>query len=165
MMVSLIVAYSKNRAIGLDNKMLWRLSDDFKNYKKITMGHCLLMGRKTFESIGKPLPGRTSIVITRNRDYIVPEGVHITHSLEQAIDLAKNLGETECFINGGGEIYRQSLPLVERVYVTDVDCVISKADAYFPDVDFSKWRKTSGFDFIKDDKNQYDWSFSIFEKV
>ena len=100
MIVSVIVAYSKNLAIGLDNKMLWRLSDDFKNYKKITTGHCLVMGRKTFESIGKPLPNRTSIIITRNTDYQAPEGCYIVHSLEEGIAKAKELGETECFING-----------------------------------------------------------------
>jgi dihydrofolate reductase len=164
MIISLIVAFSKNKAIGLDNKMLWRLSDDFKNYKKITMGHSLIMGRKTFESIGKPLPGRTSIIITRNKDYSAPEGVHVTYSLEEAIDLAKSLGETECFINGGGEIYKQSLSLVDRAYITTVDCVIAKADAFFPETDFKDWKESDSFKFSKDDKNEYDWSFAVYNK-
>ena len=162
MIISLIVAFSKNRAIGLDNKMLWRLSDDFKNYKKITMGHCLIMGRKTFESIGKPLPGRTSIIITRNKSYQAPERVHITHSLDEAINLAKTLGDEECFINGGGEIYKQSLDLIDKVYLTRVDCEIKHADAFFPEIDFSSWSKIGGFDFSADEKNDHNWSFSTY---
>lgn len=164
MIVSLIVAYSKNMAIGLDNKMLWHLSDDFKNYKKVTMGHSLIMGRKTFESIGKPLPGRTSILITRNKNYRAPDGVYITHSLKEAIELAKSLGDSECFINGGGEIYKESLPFVDKLYLTEVDCTIEKADAFFPEVDLLKWNKVDGFKFSKDSKNEYDWSFSLYEK-
>ena len=164
MIISAIVAYSKNLAIGFDNKMLWRLSDDFKNYKKITTGHSLVMGRKTFESIGKPLPGRTSIVISRNRKYKVPEGVYLVHSLDEAIECAKGLGETECFINGGAEIYNASKDKISRAYITKVDCVIKQADAFFPEVDFSSWIEKETFKFEQDEKNQYDWSFHLYEK-
>lgn len=164
MIISLIVAYSKNRAIGLDNKMLWHLSDDFKNYKKITTGHCLVMGRKTFESIGKPLPNRTSIIITRNTEYKAPEGCYVVYSLEEALDTAKKLGETECFINGGAQIYEQSLEYVTRAYITDVDCEIEKADTYFPNVDFTAWEKIESFEHPKDEKNEYPWTFNLYER-
>ena len=164
MKVSIIVAHSENLAIGLDNKMLWRLSDDFKNYKKITMGHCLVMGRKTFESIGKPLPGRTSIVISRNKSYSVPDEVVLVHSLEDALKHAESIGETNCFINGGGEIYKQSIPHLTDAHITFVHTEISKADAFLPQIDLSLWNKKETFDFNKDEKNQYNWTYTHFEK-
>lgn len=165
MIISTIVAYAKNHAIGLDNQMLWRLSDDFKNYKKITTGHCLLMGRKTFESIGKPLPNRTSIIITRNLEYKAPTGCFTVHSLEAGINLAISLGETECFINGGAEIYSLAMPLVTRAYITEVDCEISKADAFFPKIDFNSWNLKESFTHPKDEKNEFSFTFSLYEKV
>lgn len=164
MIISVIVAYSKNYAIGLENKMLWHLSDDFKNYKKVTTGHCLLMGRKTFESIGKPLPNRISIIITRNLDYSAPEGCYIVHSLEEGITKAKALGETECFINGGAQIYEQSIPLINKAYITDVDCEIKNADTFFPKINFDSWKKVDSFCHHKDDKNEYSWTFNVYEK-
>lgn len=164
MIISTIVAYAKNHAIGLDNKMLWHLSDDFKNYKKITTGHCLLMGRKTFESIGKPLPNRTSIIITRNQDYKAPTGCYIVHSLEEGFELAKSLGESECFINGGAEIYKQAMPKVTRAYITVVDCKIQKADAFFPAVDFSNWTLKESFTHPKDERNEFSFDFFLYEK-
>jgi dihydrofolate reductase len=164
MKVSLIVALSKNKAIGLNNRMLWRLRDDFKNYKKITMGHCLIMGRKTFESIGSPLPGRTSIVISRNKDYEVPEGVHLAESLEDALEVARLTGDDECFINGGGEIYSLALPLVTTAYITEVDTEIEKADAFFPEIDFSSWKEVDSFTHEKDKSNDHNWTFFKYEK-
>ena len=165
MITSLIVAYSKNMAIGLNNKMLWRLSDDFKNYKKMTTGHCLIMGRKTFESIGKPLPNRTSIIITRNKDYHADTSCYIVHSLDEAIQKAQLLGESEVFINGGGQIYKEALEIIDRLYITEVDCYISQADTFFPKIDFLKWEKKEGFFYKKDLKNEYNWSFSLYEKI
>ena len=164
MKISLIVAYSQNKAIGLNNRMLWRLRDDFKNYKKITMGHCLIMGRKTFESIGSPLPGRTSIVISRNKDYEVPEGVILTDSLEGALEVARLTGDDECFINGGGEIYSLALPHVTTAYITEVDTEIEKADAFFPKVDFSSWKEVDSFTHQKDKSNDHNWTFFKYEK-
>ena len=165
MIISVIVAYSKNLAIGLDNKMLWRLSDDFKNYKAITTGHCLIMGRKTYESIGKPLPNRTSIIITRNKDYRAPTGCYVVHCLEEGLKKAKDLGDTECFINGGAQIYAEAMPLVNRAYITTVDCSIKNADAYFPKIDFSKWSHIKSFKHIKDDKNEYSWEFNHYDRI
>jgi len=165
MIISVIVAYSKNQAIGLDNKMLWRLSDDFKNYKKITTGHCLIMGRKTFESIGKPLPNRTSIIVTRNKEYQAPENCYIVHSLEEGIEKARDLGDLECFINGGAQIYTEAMPKVNRAYITTVDCSIEKADAYFPTIDFTSWNEVSGFSHPKDEKNEYSWEFKQYERA
>lgn len=164
MIISVIVAYSKNYAIGLDNKMLWRLSDDFKNYKKITSGHCLVMGRKTFESIGKPLPNRTSIIITRNPAYSAPEGCFVVHSLEEGITKARELGETECFINGGAQIYKQSLPLINKAYITNVDCEIANADTFFPEIDFGLWKKIETFHHKRDERNDHSWTFNLYEK-
>ena len=164
MIISVIVAYSKNLAIGLDNKMLWRLSDDFKNYKKITTGHCLIMGRKTFESIGKPLPNRTSIIMTRDKGYQVPSGHYIVHSLEDGIKKAKELGETECFINGGAQIYKEAMSKINRAYITTVDCTIDKADAFFPNIDFSTWTEIETFSHLKDKKNEYSWKFNKYER-
>jgi dihydrofolate reductase len=164
MIISVIVAYSKNLAIGFDNKMLWRLSDDFKNYKKITTGHCLVMGRKTFESIGKPLPNRTSIIVTRNLNYKAPDGCFVSHSLEEGINKAKELGDTECFINGGAQIYKEAMALVNRAYITTVDCTIDKADAFFPTIDFSSWNLVHEFSHPKDEKNEYSWNFNQYEK-
>ncbi len=165
MIISAIVAVSKNMAIGLDNKMLWRLSDDFKNYKKITTGHCLIMGRKTFESIGRPLPNRTSIIITRNKDYQAPEGCFVVHSLEQGIEKARQLGDDECFINGGGQIYKEALPVIQRAYMTNVDCTIEKADAFFPKIDFTSWKLIESFSHPKDEKNEYSWEFNYYERA
>jgi dihydrofolate reductase len=165
MIISVIVAYSKNFAIGLDNKMLWRLSDDFKNYKKITTGHCLIMGRKTFESIGNPLPNRTSIILTRDKNYKVPTGHYVVHSLEDGIAKAKELGESECFINGGAQIYKEAMNKVNRAYITTVDCRIESADAFFPEVDFTTWNEIEGFTHSKDEKNEYSWEFKKYERT
>ena len=165
MIISVIVAYSKNYAIGLENKMLWRLSDDFKNYKKITTGHCLIMGRKTFESIGKPLPNRTSIILTRNKNYQIPEGHFVVHSLEDGLKKAKELGDTECFINGGAQVYEEAINIVNRAYITTVDCNIEKADAFFPKIDFSTWKEVEGFTHSKDEKNEYSWEFKKYERA
>lgn len=136
MMLSAIVAMASNRCIGRDNTLPWRLPADLKRFKQLTMGHTLIMGRKTYESIGRPLPGRTMIVVTRQRDY-APEGVRVVHSLEQALEQAG--GDDEAFIAGGADLYRQSMERVRRLYLTRIEREY-EGDAFFPEVDLSGWR-------------------------
>lgn len=157
MIISLMVAYAKNRVIGKDNQLLWRLSDDLKNFKRVTSGHHIVMGRKTYESIGRALPNRTNVVITRNTNFQAP-GCEVVHSLDEALKLAKINGETEVIITGGGEIYQQSLPLIDKAYITEVDCEI-EGDAFFPNSNFSEWKILNQIDWEKDEKNEYSWSF------
>ena len=139
--ISLIVAYGKNREIGKDNQLLWHIAEDLKNFKRLTVGHTLIMGRKTFESIGRALPKRQTIVLTRNHQFSAPD-VLTAHSVEQALELAKQSSEfnqEELFVAGGGEIYRLFLPLSNKLYLSAVDMEVEKADTYFPEVEFSGW--------------------------
>lgn len=135
--ISIIVAIAKNRAIGKDNKLLWHIPNDLRRFKEITTGHTVIMGRKTHESIGKPLPNRTNIIITRNNDYKA-DGCIICKSLEDAIKFSKERQESEAFIIGGGEIYNQAINLADKLYLTLVEGDF-EADTYFPDYsDFKK---------------------------
>ncbi len=136
MIVSMIVAYGKNWEIGLNNQMLWHISEDFKNFKKITSGHHILMGRKTFESIGKPLPNRTSLVLTRGE--FEHEGVHTFDDVQKAFNFAREAGEEELFIIGGANIYETLFPYVDKMYLSEVDYE-GEADAYLKEIDFSTW--------------------------
>ncbi|KKQ83416.1 MAG: Dihydrofolate reductase [Parcubacteria group bacterium GW2011_GWB1_38_8] len=129
--ISIIVARAKNGVIGGKNGLLWHISDDLKRFKELTMSHPIIMGRKTYDSIGKPLPGRTSFVVTRDTKLSIP-GCVICLSIEQAIEKASELNSEEIFVIGGEEIYKLALPIVDRLYVTEVDLDI-KGDAYFPD--------------------------------
>lgn len=135
MTLSAIVAMAANRCIGRDNTLPWRLPADLKRFKQLTMGHTLVMGRKTYESIGRPLPGRTTVVVTRQRDY-APEGVRVAHSLEQALALAPG---DEVFLAGGADLYRQAMGHVRRLYLTRIDRDY-EGDTFFPEVDLSGWR-------------------------
>ncbi len=134
MTLSAIVAMASNRCIGKDNALPWRLPADLKRFKQLTMGHALVMGRKTYESIGRPLPGRTMIVVTRQQDY-APEGVQVAHSLEQALGMAHG---DEVFLAGGADIYRQAMDRVRRLYLTRIDREY-EGDAFFPPLDLSAW--------------------------
>lgn len=165
MRISTIVAYDKNRAIGHSGNLPWEIKDDFENYKKITEGHCLIMGRKTYESNTQPIAGRTNIVITSNREYEVPKGTYVRHSVEDGIKLALELGDDECFINGGGEIYKAGMSHVTKAYITQVHCEINGADSFFPDVDFSTWENEDGFVHEKDERNQYKWEFKVYTRL
>jgi dihydrofolate reductase len=136
MTLSAIVAMASNRCIGKDNTLPWRLPADLKRFKQLTLGHTLVMGRKTYESIGRPLPGRTTLVVTRQRGY-APEGVRVAHSLEQALELAR--GDDEVFIAGGADLYRQALGQVRRLYLTRIEREYA-GDTFFPELDLSDWR-------------------------
>jgi dihydrofolate reductase len=139
MLVCLLVAVSKNGVIGRNNELLWRLPNDLKRFKTLTMGYPMIMGRKTFESIGKPLPGRTSIVITRSTDYSAA-GIRVGTSLSHALDIAREEGKENVFIVGGGEIYTQALEggVVDKIYLTRI-CADAEGDTFFEIPDTSDW--------------------------
>lgn len=137
-MISIIVAVAQNGVIGADNKLLWHISEDLQRFKRITTGHPVIMGRKTFESLGRPLPNRENVLITRRKDYS-PEGVRIAHSLEEAAGLFPS--DEEVFIIGGGEIYRQALDIADRLYLTIVKHDY-EGDTHFPPIDPARWRET-----------------------
>ena len=157
-MISIVVAVSENQVIGKDNKLLWRLSNDMKFFKNLTMGGVLIMGRKTFESIGKPLPGRTNIVITRQKDWKA-EQVIVSENIADAIKRGKEISE-HIFIIGGGEIYRQILDVADRIYLTRVHTSL-EGDTFFQDVDEGKWQLQDKQDYAADEKNEYAHSIEV----
>jgi len=136
--LSILVAMAKNRTIGLDNALPWRIPEDLKYFKALTMGHHIVMGRKTYDSIGRPLPGRTTVVVTRSRNLELP-GCTVAHSLEEAITACAG---NEIFIVGGAELYAQALPFAETLYVTEIQQEI-EGDAHFPEFDRSTWQETA----------------------
>lgn len=139
MTVTIIAALGRNRVIGKNNRMPWHISDDLKRFKTLTLGHPVIMGRKTYESLGRPLPGRDSIVVTHSPDFSAP-ACRVVHSVEAALAAAGGTGEV--FVIGGAEIYALALPLADRLQLTEVDAAID-GDAYFPDFDRSAWREVS----------------------
>jgi dihydrofolate reductase len=157
--VSIIAAMDKKRGIGVDNKLPWRLSADLKRFRDLTMGHHIIVGRKTFESIGKPLPGRRMIVVTRDSAYKA-EGCDVAYSVEDATRLARERGESEAFICGGAEIYAQSIAIVDRMYITFVDAEV-RADTFFPEFEELEWNEQESFYQPADEKNQYPFTFKL----
>jgi dihydrofolate reductase len=162
MIISTIVAVAKNNIIGRDNNIPWYLPADLKYFKKVTLDHHIIMGRKCFESIGRPLPKRTNIVITRNPFYVASNCL-VTNSVEEALTIARNNGEEEAFIIGGGQIYDMTQDYWDRIYLTDVDLEV-EGDIYFPEVDPEKWRLLSEEAHSADEKNEHDYTFKIFER-
>ncbi|REJ85183.1 MAG: dihydrofolate reductase [Bacteroidetes bacterium] len=160
-LVSVIVALSENNVVGVRNQLPWKLSADLKRVKALTMGHHILMGRKTFESIGKALPGRTNVVITRNEEYRA-EGCVMCKSLKEAINHASS--DTELFIFGGGEIFQEAIPLADKIYMTRVHTTI-QGDTYFPELNPEEWTVTESESFSADEKNEFDYSFITMERV
>ncbi len=157
MLVSLIVAMDRNRAIGLQNRVPWHLSADLQNFKRLTMGHHLVQGRRTYESIGRPLPGRWMVVLSRQRDYSAP-GCDVVHSLPEALDLARSRGENEVFIGGGAGVYQESLPLADQIYLTRVQAEVH-ADTYFPPFDGRRWRVVERVEHEADQRNEFPFVF------
>jgi len=162
MLISIVVAVSENGVIGKDNQLLWRLPDDLKRFKKLTLGHPIIMGRKTFDSIGKPLPGRTSIVITRNRNFSM-EDVIVVHNIEEAIEEAAKLETEETFIIGGGELYSSTLAIADRLYVTEVNTIIS-GDTYFNITNPDQWIETERTVHQADEKHKFEFNFVDYTK-
>ncbi len=163
MIISQMVAVAKDWAIGRDNDLIWKLSADLKLFKEKTMGHHMLMGRKNFESIGRALPGRTSVIVTRNPDFIIDGCITVT-SIEEGLELAKNNGETELFIIGGGEIYKQTLAQTDRIYLTIVDAEFPDADTHYPALNLSEWVSSEQYHASADEKNEYGFSFQLLNR-
>lgn len=160
-MITIVVAMGLNNEIGADNQLLWHLPKDLKHFKEITSGHPIVMGRKTYESIGKPLPNRTNIVVSRKKDWF-EEGVLIVGSIKEALKFAKKIDEN-IFVIGGGDIYKQTIDLADKLEVTQVNAKL-KADIFFPKIDSKVWHKSEETCVKKDDKHDYDFCFQTFTK-
>lgn len=156
-MIKIIVAMSENRVIGNNNELIWKLSSDLKRFKELTTGHPVVMGRKTYESIGRPLPNRRNIIITRNLEYQV-DGCETVSSLEEALLLTNN----NCFIIGGGEVYKQSLEIADKIYLTLVHKKF-EGDTTFPELG-KEWATIDCKDFESDEKNEYNYSFIEYDR-
>jgi dihydrofolate reductase len=159
MSISFILAMDTQQAIGKNNDLPWRLPADLAYFKKMTLNHPILMGRKTYESIGKPLPNRTNVIITQNRDYAV-EGCIVVHSVDEA--MAK-FTEEELFVIGGAEVFQLFMPVVDRMYITLIEQEFA-ADTFFPAFDVNEWQLISSEPGITDDKNPYTYSFLVYAK-
>ena len=160
MIISLIAAMSSNRVIGVNNTLPWKLSADLKRFKQLTMGHCLVMGRKTFESIGRPLPGRTTIVVTR-QDNFKSDGVIVAHSIDEALHAAS--GE-EVFITGGADLYKQTINLANRIYLTVIEKEF-QGDAFFPEFNPDDWKITFQEQHEPDDQSPYQFAFLNYDRI
>jgi dihydrofolate reductase len=159
-MLSIIVAVSENNVIGKDNDLIWKLPRDMKHFKETTTGHCIIMGRKTFESNGRPLPNRTNIIITRDKDFKA-EGCVVVHSLEDAIKEAKD--DSEAFIIGGGVIYELTMPIVDRIYLTKIHHSF-EGDTFFPELNMNEWNIIEERFFEPDEKNEYPFTILTLDK-
>ena len=151
---------AKNRVIGADDKIPWHLPNELKLFKSLTMGHHIVMGRKTYESIGRLLPGRTTVIVTRQPDYAVP-GAIVAHSVGDAIRACE--GDDEIFVIGGAELFRETLPAADRLYLTIVDAE-PEGDVFMPEIDMREWRETSAQSFASDEKHAHDYRFSIYDR-
>jgi dihydrofolate reductase len=162
MLLSQVVAAADNNAIGKNNQLLWTLPNDMKFFKNTTWGMPVIMGRKTYESLGKPLAGRTNIIITHKKDW-QPEGVFVVHDIQEAMVAAGGTDAKEAFIIGGGEIYRQTLPITQRVYLTRVHTTL-EGDTFFPGINETDWQLLSQLDFNADAKHAYAYSFQVWQR-
>lgn len=160
-MISIIVAVAKNGVIGDKNSLLWHLREDMIHFRTTTSGHPVVMGRKTYDSIGRPLPKRTNVVITRDTNLTI-EGCTMAHSLEGAVALFDK--SEEVFIIGGAQIYRQALPLADRIYLTVIDKEY-EGDTSFPEIDYSQWRECSREEFARGEEFEHPFSFITLERV
>lgn len=163
MIVSAIFAVSENNVIGKGNDLPWRMPADLKHFKNITMGHPVIMGRKSFDSIGRPLPGRHNIVVTRDRNFRA-EGVSVVHSLREAVEIAGADRPEEVFIIGGAQIYKKAFPYCDRLYMTRIHTE-TEGDVFLPEVDFSAWKLISEEKHLPDEKNIHDYTFRIYERI
>ncbi|MGV3627083.1 MAG: dihydrofolate reductase [Betaproteobacteria bacterium] len=159
--LSMIVAMAKNRIIGADGKIPWHLPNELQLFKSVTMGHHIIMGRKTYESINRLLPGRSTVIVTRQKNYTIP-GAKIAHTLDEAIALCA--GDSEIFVIGGGELYRAAMPKADRIYLTVVDAEPA-GDTLMPEFDAAQWRVHSTKCFGKDERHAHDYRFEIHDRV
>ena len=160
-MITIIAAIAENNALGKDNQLIWHLPADLKRFKQVTLNHHIIMGRKTFESLGKPLPNRTSIIITRNKDYKVADCI-VVNSLNKALEAAEK--DENPYILGGAEIYKQAIKIADKLDLTFIHHTFN-ADAFFPTIDPSIWKETSREDFKADENNKYNYSFVTYLKA
>ncbi len=160
-MTTIVVAMGEKNEIGNENQLLWHLPKDLKHFKELTSGHPVIMGRKTYESIGKPLPNRTNIVISGKKDWF-EEGILIVGSVKEALKFAKKIDE-DIFIIGGGTIYEQTIDFADKLEVTLVKTSL-EADTFFPKINGKKWKKANEICHERDEKNQYDFCFQTFER-
>ncbi|MEM7552025.1 MAG: dihydrofolate reductase [Bacteroidota bacterium] len=164
MIKTIVVAISDNGVIGKDNDLVWHMPADLKWFKQQTSGHHVIMGRKSFESLNKkPLPNRTHIIITRKEDYEVPDGVYVVNSLDEAYKIGEGKGLNEIIILGGGEIYKQSLPDIDKMIITEIKEAFD-GDTHFPKIDFSEWIEVFREDHKADERNPHDYSFVIYDR-
>lgn len=164
MQISMIVAQSNNRAIGRANALLWHLPADLKYFKQRTNGHCIVMGRKTFESIGRPLPNRTNIVLTHRTDW-QSDGVQVAHTWADVLQFVQQLQENELFIIGGGEIYAALLPHCQTIYLTEVDTIVNDADTFFPALNPTEWECVEREAHAADEKNPLPYAFTTWKRI
>ena len=162
MIISQIVAMTKNRVIGKDNKLPWHMPHDLAYFFTTTRGRHIIMGRKNFEANGKALPGRTNIVVTHQKRYAAP-GCVVVGSIKDALDFARQQGEKEAFIVGGGEFYRATLDITDRIYLTVIDAQI-EGDVFFPDFDLTEWNKIREEKHSADEKNPFDFTYFVYER-
>ena len=164
MILSHLVAASTNNAIGKDNQLLWHLPNDMKFFKNVTWAMPVAMGRKSFNALDdKPLNGRFNIIITRQKDFTA-DGIVVVNSINDAVFVAQQNDYKELMILGGGEIYKQSMDIADKLYITRVHAIFEDADTFYPEIDESKWRLTSNQDFFADEKHAYDYSFQLWER-
>jgi dihydrofolate reductase len=158
--LSLIAAMARNRVIGADNRIPWHLPNELKLFKSLTMGHHIVMGRRTYESIGRLLPGRTSVIVTRQPEYDVP-GAIVVHSLKEALSAAA--GDSETFVIGGAELFRETLPIADRIYLTVVDAE-PEGDTLMPAFDARDWQESDSRSFMPDQKHAYGYRFAVLDR-
>ena len=165
-MISLIAAIGKNNELGKNNTLVWSMPTDLKYFREKTSGHPVIMGRKTFESIGHPMPKRKNIVITRDKNY-KKDGIEIAHSLEEAITRARTTlaQKEEIFIIGGEGIFREAMPIADRLYITHIDATDKDANVFFPEIIPIVWNEVSREEHKKDKENPYDYTFSVYERI
>jgi dihydrofolate reductase len=162
MIISIIAAMDEIHGIGIDNKLPWRLSDDLTRFKELTMGHHIIMGRKTFETIGKALPERVNIIVTRNRDFQVP-GCLVAHSPEDAIEMARSQGDDEVFVIGGSRIFQATIGIADKFYLTTVHTE-GNADTFFPEFNLDDWQVEYSESFPADESNEFPTPFKVLQK-
>lgn len=152
---------AKNRVIGANNSIPWHLPSELKLFKSLTMGHHIVMGRRTYDSIKRLLPGRTTVIVTRQRDYHVP-GAVVAHSIREALDACR--GDDEIFVIGGADLFRETLPIADRIYLTTVDAE-PDGDTFMPEFDASEWHETSAQSFAEDEKHAYGYRFAVLDRA
>jgi dihydrofolate reductase len=170
-MISIIVAVAKNSAIGRRNELLWHISQDLKYFKAVTTGHPVVMGRKTYESVGRPLPGRRNIILSRGGNIESPDiknpqttSFEICNDMESLISMAKK-SDDEFFITGGGELYKQFFNCADKLYITHIEAVANDADTFFPVINSSEWRLDSITESLHDEENNLDFEFAIYKRI